>query len=186
MTVNTILIVDTETTGLSVDKGAKLIEIGAVLYSVKHRTVLQAFSTLVPCETNEAQDINGISAEASRLPMVEPSITNHVLESMLSFADAIVAHNAKFDLAFLKIYYPQLLQKPVICTKDDYRWSKILYRKRLMDICEAYEVEYSEAHRAINDCLLLATCFTHEIGLAQRMFDAMRFQQTNVYQGQTL
>lgn len=186
MTVNNVVIIDTETTGLSVEKGAKLIEIGAVLYSVKHRTVLQTISTLVPCETNEAQDINGISAEASRLPMVEKPITDLVLLDMVAHADAIVMHNAKFDISFLKLYYPQLLTKPIICTKDDYRWSKILYRKRLMDICEAYEVEYNEAHRAINDCLLLAACFSHEIGLQQRMFDAMRFLQNNTYRGHSL
>jgi hypothetical protein len=45
--INQVLIIDTETTALETDQG-QVIEVGAILYSVKHQTPLQQVATLLP------------------------------------------------------------------------------------------------------------------------------------------
>ncbi len=170
MTIETILIIDTETTGLHPDKDAELIEIGAVLYNIQHRAVLQSFSTLLPCDENPVENINGINAEVTRLNYAQ-GITYPTLAAMLYHADAIVAHNAQFDKKFLDTtsLMRDFNSKPWICTKDDFTWHVALFRKRLQDICLALQVPYIEAHRALNDCMLLAQCFNKVPDLVDRM-----------------
>lgn len=169
--IENILIIDTETTGLEPSKGAKLIEVGAVLYNIKHKAILQQFSSLYPCDQNPVEDINGISPAITQIINGNSSWCTLMLEGMASSCDAIVAHNAKFDKKFIMscLPLPPLFMKPWICTKDHFKWSKQLFRNRLQDICEAYKIPYENAHRALADCLLLASCFTEVGDLQQRM-----------------
>jgi DNA polymerase-3 subunit epsilon len=51
--VQTLLIVDTETTGIDAQRD-QLVEIGAVLFSVPHRSVMQQLSFLLPVTSNAA------------------------------------------------------------------------------------------------------------------------------------
>lgn len=166
-----ILIIDTETTGLDPLKGCKIIEVGAMLYNVKHKQILQNFSTLLPCEENPVQDINHIDPEWTR------SHENHnaaiqFLKDMAKNSDAIVAHNASFDKKFLRTI-PELDSefwvKRWICTKNDFKWPVQLYRNRLQDICTAMGVLYSDAHRALTDCNFLAMCFSKVSDLEMRL-----------------
>lgn len=186
--IENILIVDTETTGLMPDKGDKVIEIAAVLFNLKHRTVLQSFATLYPCETNPVERINHIKAEATqcKYPFVrnpykeellddvwknpqeastliyqEVILVDTIMIEMLHAAQACVAHNAEFDKKFVKTlaYGNAFLNKRWICTKAHFTWPIPLNRFRLEDICNAMKVPYDNPHRALTDCLLLAQCF---------------------------
>jgi DNA polymerase-3 subunit epsilon len=170
--IENVLIIDTETTGLNPSNGDKLIEIGAMLYNVKHKVVLQTFSTFLPCAENHAEDINGIKAEHTNLPMSLTHVTAW-LSSMCSSAQALVAHNASFDKKFLETLDPQprvrFSEKKWICTKHDFKWPVQLFRNRLQDICEAMGVPYVNAHRALNDCNFLVQCFNKVDDLEDRM-----------------
>lgn len=185
--IENILIVDTETTGLMPDKGDKVIEIAAVLFNLKHRTVLQSFATLYPCHNNPVERINHIKAEATQCkypfvvnpykedlknawenPAQEPTFVydeiitaDSILIQMLHAADACVAHNAEFDKKFIKTlaYGNAFLNKRWICTKANFTWPVPISRFRLEDICNAMGVSYDNPHRALTDCLLLAQCF---------------------------
>jgi len=158
--IGNVLIVDTETTGLHPDKGAKIIEIAALLYNIKYKKVLQTFSTFLTCDENPVQDINNIDPEWTRLPY--PTRTALEFFDQMAFeSDYIVAHNASFDRKFIEHELPigKILNASWICTKNDFKWPVKLYRNRLSDICEAMGVPYLNAHRALPDCTFIASCF---------------------------
>lgn len=164
-----ILILDTETTGLAPEKGAKLIEVGALLYNVEHKVVLQTLSTFLPSATNEAEHINHIRPEWTLVP-VDVDGAARMLEAMAKRANCIVAHNAQFDKRFMRLMplADSFWEKPWVCTKDKFRWPVSLGRYRLEDICHAMGVPYIQAHRSLTDCHFLADCFTKVYDLAER------------------
>jgi DNA polymerase-3 subunit epsilon len=195
--IENILILDTETTGLFPDKGDKVIEIAAVLFNVKHKAILQCFSTLLPCDANPVEKINHISPEMTQCeyPFIQSKLNdeisaawndpnlsgsiqyeealtfNFLLMEMALAADACVAHNAQFDKSFIATLPcgGNLLNKKWICTKNNFTWPVPLARLRLEDICNAMSVPYLNAHRAIIDCLLLAECFQKIEDLQERI-----------------
>lgn len=158
--IENILIIDTETTGLEPSKGAKTIEVAAVLFNLKNKVVLQNYSTLLPCETNPVEHINHISVDATNCNF-SLCLLDSILINMAANAQACVAHNAVFDKKFLSLLGcgQHLLNKKWICTKANFTWPVPLSRLRLEDICNGMKVPYVQAHRALNDCLLLAQCF---------------------------
>lgn len=97
-------IFDTETTGLSPAKGARLVEIAAVKVRPGLKVDLKdTFSTLIDPKANipyNAYAVHGISSE-----MVAGSPEAYeVLPEFYEFAgnSIVVAHNARFDCSFVK------------------------------------------------------------------------------------
>ena len=167
--INNILILDTETTGLSPEKGDKIIELALLLFNVKHKSILQSFSTLFPCYENKVQSINKISPELTQLKY-STEYFNYILD-LIANSDAIIAHNADFDKRFvLTLPYGEIFtNKPWICTKNNFTWPVPLSRLRLQDICLAMGVNYTDAHRALQDCILLSKCFEKVEDLEYRL-----------------
>ena len=64
--IEKILILDTETTGLDANKD-EVIEIGCILFDVSFKSVLSQVSFLLPVNNNEAEHVNGISAEVTNI-----------------------------------------------------------------------------------------------------------------------
>jgi DNA polymerase III subunit epsilon len=60
-----LLIVDTETTGLT-PADARCIEVGGILFSTEERAVLGQCSFLLPTDENPVAHINGIRAELTK------------------------------------------------------------------------------------------------------------------------
>jgi DNA polymerase-3 subunit epsilon len=168
--IETILILDTETTGLSPAKGAKMIEVCAILYNLKHKQILQVFSTLLPTQTNEAQHINGIDPDLTIQPY--PTDYLHIVEGMALYAQALVAHNAPFDREFLISHYPEMYGMRWICTQRDFPWPCHLPRRRLQDVCAGMGVDYVDAHRALSDTMFLVNCF-NKIENLQDIFNSL-------------
>jgi DNA polymerase-3 subunit epsilon len=158
--IENVLIIDTETTGLSPDKGSKLIEIAAILFNIKHKTPLQSYSTLLPCEENPVENINHIKASATKSDF-SLGLMDSTLKIMADCAQACVAHNADFDRRFVATLPvgKALLEMKWICTKANFTWPVALQRLRLQDICHAMKVPYVNAHRALTDCFFIAQCF---------------------------
>lgn len=151
------LIIDTETTGLD-PKADDVVEIGAILYSVEHRTSLIQFSTLQYASSNAAESINRISVAA--LADIEeryPLQLNDVLPPLLADADVIVAHNASFDRGW---FAGEWHGKPWLCTKDDFMWPmQTKPGMSLINLALAHGIGVSSAHRALTDCQLIAALF---------------------------
>jgi len=168
--IENILILDTETTGLDPKKGAKVIEIAVVLYNLKFKSVLQAFSTLYPCDNNPAEHINHINPQSTK-ENYSLSCVDQFMMWISDCSQAVVAHNAKFDKLFVETlsFGRHILSKPWICTKQNFTWPIHLTRLRLEDICNAMGVQYLDAHRALSDCYFLVNCFNNVDDLEERI-----------------
>ena len=158
--VRTLLIIDTETTGLDPQLD-HCLEVGVILFDVPSRQVLAQHSFLLPVDANAAEAINRIPAAATNLPQPwRPALS--YLQSLLDAADVLVAHNAAFDRQWFGRGHLPATDKPWLCSMEDMRWpSERLLRSRpsVRDLALAYEIPVWAAHRALTDCIYLAEVF---------------------------
>ena len=109
-----LLILDTETTGLEPESHACL-EVGAILFDVASRSVLAQQSFLLPVEANAAEAINRIPAAVTRRP--QPWSEGLVwFQHLVETADVLVAHNAAFDRQWFGIGVVPATATPWLCT----------------------------------------------------------------------
>jgi DNA polymerase-3 subunit epsilon len=173
-----LLIVDTETTGLDPERD-RCIEVGAILFDVRHRAVLSQLSFLLPCQTNQAQGVNGIAPELSRQPQpLAPALA--LLEAMVEASDLLVAHNAAFDAQWFGRGPLPVLNLPWLCSMEDIRWPaerQLRSRPSVRDLALAYGVPVWAAHRALTDCIYLAQVFERCSELEQLLVEGMEPRQ---------
>ena len=157
---NNILILDTETTGLDHEKD-DCLEVGSILFNVKSRSVLAQLSFLLPVEINNAEKINNIPAQITRLPQPLSEAINY-FESLVQISDVIIAHNAEFDMKWFGLNKLPHIEKQWICSMDDITWpddKRLKPRPSVRDLALAYGVPVWNAHRALTDCIYLAEVF---------------------------
>ena len=98
---NKFIILDTETTGLEVQQGHRIIEIGAVLLNDRKKSDEHFHSYLNPSRLidEEASKVHGIMNE----DLLDKPYFEEVAEEFLEFVDGstLVIHNAAFDVGFL-------------------------------------------------------------------------------------
>lgn len=156
-------VIDLETTGLSPVYDS-IIEFGAI--RVRGGEVVETFSSLVNSKgvyvDSYITELTGISQE-----MVDsaPSMAD-ILPCFLNFvgSDILVGHNINFDINFV---YDETIQQTHSYFSNDFidtmRISRRLFRNerhhRLSDLCKRYNLDYSSAHRALDDCQLTYDCF---------------------------
>lgn len=172
---------DTETNSLEDD--SVVIEIGAVLYSVQNRTSLVEFSSLMPGESNEAEAVNRIKAEALRemneIPMLSGS---QLLFDLAASADAVVSHHAEFDIERVKSWTPTLYAaltedgKPWLCTMEDFRWPLGHKQGSLPMLALDHGLGISTLHRALTDCRLIARLFDRMVWYGEQYALAEMFR----------
>ena len=155
-----LLIIDTETTGLDPEND-QCIEIGVILFYVPKRSVLAQQSFLIPCEINEAESINRIPAEITRVPQsVDKGL--EYFKALLGCSDVLVAHNAAFDKQWFGKNRLPAISKPWICTMEDISWPKerqLRSRPSVRDLALSYGVPVWNAHRALTDCIYISEVF---------------------------
>jgi DNA polymerase-3 subunit epsilon len=160
LTLERLLILDTETTALRPEDG-DCIEVGAVLFAVASRAVLTQVSFLLPCQENGAEAINGIPAAVTRLAQPWREAL-HCFMAMVDQADAILAHNAAFDRQWFGRGALPALDKPWICSMEDIRWPReknLRAAPSVRDLAIAHGVPVWAAHRALTDCTYLVQVF---------------------------
>ena len=95
------IILDTETTGLEVLQGHRIIEIGAVLLNDRKKTEEHFHTYLNPSRLidEEASKVHGIMNE----DLEDKPDFSEIAEEFLEFVDGatLVIHNASFDIGFL-------------------------------------------------------------------------------------
>ena len=98
---NKFIILDTETTGLEVQQGHRIIEIGAVLLNDRKKSEEHFHTYLNPSRLidDEASKVHGIMNE----DLLNKPYFEEVAEEFLEFVDGstLVIHNAAFDVGFL-------------------------------------------------------------------------------------
>ena len=95
------IILDTETTGLEVKQGHRIIEIGAVLLNDRKKSEEHFHTYLNPSRLidEEASKVHGIMNE----DLIDQPFFEQIAEEFLEFIDGsiLVIHNAAFDVGFL-------------------------------------------------------------------------------------
>ena len=153
------VVLDTETTGLYVHDGHRIVEIGCVEIVNRRLSGRTLHQYLNPERDVEARavEIHGLSRE--RLES-EPRFAD-VAERILAFvADAeVVIHNAPFDLGFLDAELARIGRPPFreACSGvlDTLAFARELHpgkRNSLDMLCERYGI--SNAHRTLHGALL--------------------------------
>ena len=177
-----LIVLDTETTGLEVEQGHRVIEIGAVLLDGRKRTDQHFHTFLNPQRAidEEAQKVHGISNEQL---LNEPEVSE-IAEQFLEFVDGgiLIIHNAAFDLGFLNAelkrassQYPKLEE---ICEVEDtllLARSKFPGQRNSLDaLSSRFEISgYDRSfHGALLDANILADVFIHLTG-GQSKFEFM-------------
>ena len=163
------IVLDTETTGLSVSQGHRIIEIGCLELVNRRLTGRDFHAYLNPDRDIEkdAERVHGISladlANAPRFP--------DVAERLLDFIRGaeLVIHNAEFDVGFLE-HELRLMQheQPVLAhhvsVLDTLTLARELHpgqRNSLDALCKRYEIDASTRtlHGALIDADLLARVY---------------------------
>jgi DNA polymerase-3 subunit epsilon len=158
-----LLILDWETTGPDASQHKRL-ELGLILYSIEHNAVLQSLSTLLPIgdDPNIAQPINGIAPAAANEITID--LAKGIFQQARAMAAAsayVVAHNAEFDKQWCD--HPSLaflLDLPWLCSCHDFSWPRQhRHGQKLIELALAHGIGVCSAHRALDDCNLLARLF---------------------------
>ena len=156
------VVLDVETTGLSPWRGDRVIEIGAV--ALEGGSVMAEFSTLiqVPVEVPfYASQINGITDEM----LIGQPTPEEVFPAFDAFIrdSTLVAHNAPFDLGFLRREYKLLgteLHHRHICTLELSRSRLPHLRNHKLETVYRYLFKDAaagiQAHRALDDARMVA------------------------------
>ena len=162
------IVLDTETTGLEVEQGHRVIEIGCV-EMLNRRLTGRSFHRYLNPERDideGAQQVHGLSRE--RLSR-EPTFA-HVHAEFLDFVrDAeLVIHNAPFDVAFLDAEFARLAgagRVTEVCrVLDTLALARQMHpgqRNSLDALCKRYSVDNSrrEFHGALLDARILAEVY---------------------------
>ncbi|WP_306582516.1 DNA polymerase III subunit epsilon [Dokdonella sp.] len=163
------VVLDTETTGLEVQRGHRVVEIGCVELVQRRRTGRDFHTWLNPERAIDegARAVTGISDESRR---DKPKFAQ-VAAEFLAFIDGaeLIAHNAGFDIAFLDAEVARagmeqirLAQRnPVIDTLELAREKFPGQRNSLDALCKRLDVDNShrQQHGALLDANLLVEVY---------------------------
>ncbi len=148
-------IVDIETNGSSVRKGAQVIELGAVKY--KNHEIVDRFQSLVYAK-NIPEYVQEVTQINPNMLKDSPPI-KRVLEEFKDFLgdDLFVAHNIKFDYGFIsdsfeKFDLGRLLNRK-LCTIDLARRCIKAEKYGLSTLKDTLNIDVDNHHRAYYDAL---------------------------------
>lgn len=162
------VILDTETTGLEVGQGHRIIELGCVELQNRRRSDRTLHFFLQPDRDIDpgATEVHGITAQ---MLAGKPRFADVMPEFLAFIADAeLVIHNAPFDLGFLNAELARAGmvsgQTPFTRVTDTLALARRLHpgqRNSLDALCKRYNVDNSsrQQHGALLDAELLAEVY---------------------------
>jgi DNA polymerase III subunit epsilon len=158
----TFVIVDLETTGASPNKGAAITEIGAVkVRSGEHLGNFESFVNPLSPIPEYITQMTGITD----LMLAKAPVIDEILPAFLEFAGQhneviIVAHNAPFDLSFLKSAAKELdITWPKYKTLDTVTIARQVLTKeevpncKLQTLAAYFGTKAQPNHRALDDAM---------------------------------
>jgi DNA polymerase-3 subunit epsilon len=163
------IVLDTETTGLEVSRGNRLVEIGCIELVQRRPTGRRFHRYLNPQRTMEdgAREVTGITEEF----LADKPLFEHVVEEFLDFVRGaeLVIHNAAFDVGFLDAelaragaHYGRLADHASVLDTLALAREKYPGQRNSLDaLCKRLEVDNShrELHGALLDAQLLADVY---------------------------
>lgn len=162
------IVLDTETTGLEVGAGHRIIEIGAVVIDNRRRTGEHFHRYLNPDRDIDAgaQEVHGITLEF----LADKPRFEDVVDAFEQFIDGaeLVIHNAEFDLQFLDAELRRARREDALASRhsvvDTLRLARELHpgqRNNLDALCRRYDIDnaHRELHGALLDAEILADVY---------------------------
>lgn len=163
------IVLDTETTGMKVEQGNRIIEIGCVEL-INRRLTGNNFHVYINPERDSEEGalaVHGLSSEFLSDKPLFADIAQEFVE-YVSGAELII-HNAPFDIAFIDYELKQLegnqsLTRDICTVVDSLTLAKKKHpgqKNNLDALCKRYEVDNSnrDLHGALLDAELLADVF---------------------------
>lgn len=147
------VVLDVETTGLSPQRD-RVLELALVTVDASGRVADEWTTRVNPQGPVGATHIHGITAaDVARAPIFS-DVLGEVTHRLTGAA--VVAHNAAFDLAFLRAEFARAGWKmpflPCLCTLEaSSYYLPGLSRRRLGDCCDAAGIPREHAHAALGD-----------------------------------
>jgi DNA polymerase III subunit epsilon len=171
------IVLDTETTGLDLGEGHRIVEI-ACIELVHHVPTGRKFHHYVNPERDMPEDalaVHGISAEF----LASQPLFSAIVDELLGFigTDRLIIHNAEFDLAFLNAELAHLQREPISCPfVDTLGLARVRFPGApagLDALCRRFDIDLSARveHGAEIDCELLAAVYLELLGGRQPGLD---------------
>ena len=174
------VVLDTETTGLELKLGHRVIEIGCVELVNRRRTARTLHHYLQPDRDIDpgAQEVHGISIDM----LQDKPRFSEIAEDFLAFIAGaeLVIHNADFDVGFLNAELRRTGRLPATVTEvcpviDTLALARRLHpgqRNSLDALCKRYSIDNSgrEYHGALLDAHLLADVYLAMTGGQATLF----------------
>ena len=181
------IVLDTETTGLSVRDGHRIVEIGCVELDnlVPTKNIFHVYLNPERKVSEKAFEVHGYSDEflSSKQKFVE------IVEEFLSFIEGkkIIIHNAEFDIGHLNNEL-SLIGKPRISNSNIIDTLELARNKfpgsgiSLDALCKRFRIDNSkrEKHTALIDCELLAKVYINLIDQKEPTFDLSAKNESSV------
>lgn len=176
--MNRQIILDTETTGLSVEQGHRIIEIGCVEMKNRRPSGNNFHHYVNPQREVDfgAQQVHGLSSEFLSSKPLFADIAQQLWD-YLSGAELVI-HNAPFDMGFLEMEFLRLgfaRKLSDVCTvTDTVSMARRLHpgqKANLDALCKRYNVDNSnrDLHGALLDARLLADVYLAMTGGQSRL-----------------
>jgi DNA polymerase-3 subunit epsilon len=181
------IVLDTETTGISVKEGHRIVEIGCIELDNLIPTKNKFHCYLNPERkvSEKAFEVHGYSDDF----LSKQKKFKEVVEELLNFIDGkkLVIHNAEFDIAHLnhelKLLGKDELKNEVIDTlalaRDKFPGSPI----SLDALCKRYRIDNSKRvqHTALIDCDLLAKVYINLIDQKEPTLDFQKLDDKSEF-----
>ncbi len=165
------IVLDTETTGLSPEKGDRVVEIGCVelINHVPSQNTFQVYLNPERDMDEGAQKIHGLTNEF----LMDKPRFEEIAEDFISYIgnSKIIAHNASFDINFLnselvRVNKDKIPEERVVDTLKIAREKFPGARNSLDALCKRFLIDNSnrKLHGALLDSELLAEVYLELIG----------------------
>ena len=164
------ILLDVETTGLDTTSD-EVVELGMVKFSY-HRdgtvaSVLDRFSSLNEPSKSIPEDaikLHGITDEMVAGQRIDVEAVN----TFVSDAAVVIAHNAAFDRKFAERYWPAFAEKPWACSVNQIEWRSHGFEgSRLGYLLNGIGL-FHRSHRAVDDCHALLEILAHPLSGTER------------------
>ena len=152
--LNEFVVIDVETSGLNPEEN-RIVEIS--LIRSDGQNITDKWTHLInPQGSVGPTEIHGISQEDVSDEPTFSDLQSEIIQRIDGFA--LIAHNARFDLAFLRSEFNRLGKSPSylpsICTFEASRYYlPNLNRRRLSDCCNYLGIEIQNKHSAEGDAV---------------------------------
>jgi len=182
---NRIAIVDTETTGLTPKRGARVIQIGIVIIiNGKIQEKYESLINSVGYMPVKAQAVHHISMAMLRNAPESYQIWPRIIGVIGT--SPVVSHNARFEKLFLEYEYAAVGRRftnQCYCTLELARRRYRLRNYKLRTVGQAllkYSCDIYKQHRALSDALLTANIWLAMTGNAKNICTSVSFNRETI------